>query len=137
MKSKFVTGGEFSDGEEGKEEEENEAIDEEDEEEEEEKNDKKGKKDKKKTEEEIKEEENNGITEEKERNYRARSKVRDQLLEVDYGVYKKGLYVRIEVENIKFQYYKRFKPDFPIILCRINPAEDTFGFLKVALDSYR
>lgn len=60
--------------------------------------------------------------------------MKEDLLELEYGVYKKGLYVRIEIENIKFQHYKRFKADLPIILCRINPAEDTFGFLKVKFE---
>ena len=63
--------------------------------------------------------------------YKLRSGAKEELLDLEYGIYKKGLYVRIEIDDIKFQHYKRFGPKFPIILCRINPAEDTFGFLKV------
>lgn len=73
----------------------------------------------------------NIVDPEKEKNFRLRNKMKNELLDLEYGIYKKGLYVRVEVENIKFKHFKKFKPEIPVILCRINPAEDTFGFLKV------
>lgn len=89
--------------------------------------------DKKKKDDKAKEAGGDGVfaDPEREKSFKLRNKMKDELLELEYGVYRRGLYVRVEIENIKFQNYKRFKGDFPIILCRINPAEDTFGFLKV------
>lgn len=62
-----------------------------------------------------------------------RDQLKDTLLNADYGVYKRGCYVKIEVSGIKIKHYKKFGPEIPLILARVNPAEDTFGFLKVKL----
>lgn len=138
VKSKFVTGGQFSDDEDGedKEEEENE-VEEDDEEEDEENGEKKDKKKGKKDEAQTEEEGKAFNDEERERKYKMRSAMKEELLELEYGIYRRGLYVKVEIENVKFKHYKRFNADFPIILCRINPAEDTFGFLKVRIKKHR
>lgn len=91
---------------------------------------------KKKKEGEAEEGEFNIVDPEKEKSFKLRNKMKDELLDLEYGIYKKGLYVRVEVENIKFKHFKKFKPEIPIILCRINPAEDTFGFLKVTFKKW-
>lgn len=38
---------------------------------------------------------------------------------------------------MKYKHFKNFDPKFPLILCRINPAEDNFGFLKVRIKKHR
>jgi len=123
-KSKFVTAGVFSDDEEA--ENNDEAMDDDENSENEE-----GKDGAKEGKNETKENDVANEDEEKKKKLDMRNQLKEQLLELDYGVYKKGRYVRIEIEGIKYKHFKNFRYDFPIILCRINPAEDTFGFLKV------
>jgi hypothetical protein len=126
-KSKFVTGGHFSDDED----EADNEIDEEDEADSE--DEKEDANNGSKKDEEGKAETEAGANEddEKKKKLALRTNLKEQLLELDYGIYKRGLYVRVEVEGIKYKHFKNFRSDFPLILCRINPAEDTFGFLKV------
>jgi hypothetical protein len=126
-KSKFVTGGNFSDDEEGAENE----IDEEDEEDSDDEKEDDDDNSKKNEEGKAEDGANANEDDEKKKKLALRTKLKEQLLELDYGIYKKGLYVRVEVEGIKYKHFKNFRSDFPLILCRINPAEDTFGFLKV------
>jgi ribosome biogenesis protein BMS1 len=143
VKSKFVTGGDFNEeekeeGEEGEEEEgegddENEEIEEEDEEDDEGDDEEGGETKKEKAEKRKKKEEEKEakIAAEKKEKLDMRNKLKDQLLDLDYGVYRKGLYVRIEIDGIKYKHFRNFKPDFPVTLW------DTFGFLKVRLKKHR
>ena len=41
------------------------------------------------------------------------------------------------VKNIKYRHFRNFHPEIPLILCRVNPAEDNFGFLKLRLKKHR
>ena len=49
----------------------------------------------------------------------------------EYGIFEKGLYVRIDIKKIKRKFANNFKPDFPMILCTTNLQENSFGFLKI------
>lgn len=51
--------------------------------------------------------------------------------------YKKGLYVKITLEKVKFACFKKMKPTIPIVLTRINLGEDSRGFLKVRFKRHR
>jgi len=58
-------------------------------------------------------------------------------MDSNYGIFSKGNYVKITIKKIKYKHFKNFKPELPIILCRINPAEDIFGYLKIKLKKHR
>ncbi|EGR32753.1 hypothetical protein IMG5_071660 [Ichthyophthirius multifiliis] len=53
------------------------------------------------------------------------------------GLYKKGSYVKITIKNIKYGHFRNFDPTHPLVLCRINPGEDNFGYLKVRIKKHR
>lgn len=53
------------------------------------------------------------------------------------GVLKKGSYVKITVKNVLYKHYRNFTPTHPLVLARINPGEDNFGFLKVRIKKHR
>jgi hypothetical protein len=38
-------------------------------------------------------------------------------------LYHRGAYVRIDVQGVKLGHYKKFKPEVPLIICRVNPGE--------------
>jgi ribosome biogenesis protein BMS1 len=49
----------------------------------------------------------------------------------EYGIYEKGMYVRVDIKRIKKKYIDHFKIDYPIVLCTTNIQENSFGFLKI------
>lgn len=49
----------------------------------------------------------------------------------EFGIFEKGLYIRIDIKKIKRKYANNFKPDFPVVLCTTNLQENSFGFLKI------
>jgi len=56
----------------------------------------------------------------------------------DYlGIYKRGSYVRIDIKGIKFKHFNKFSTSQPIVICRINPGEDNFGFIKIRIKKHR
>lgn len=128
VKRKFVTGGDFlmegleEEGDGGDQGGVDDMDDNDDEEQKEEK-----KKTKQQEEEEAKKKEEEKKTKEKS----VRDQLKQSLLAVDFGVYKKGSYVKIELSGVKVKFFKKFSPKIPMILARVNPAEDNFGFLKV------
>lgn len=61
----------------------------------------------------------------------------ENMLDPALGIYKRGTYIKINITNIKYKYYKNFSGENPLILCRINPAEDNFGFLKIRIKKHR
>lgn len=61
----------------------------------------------------------------------------ENLLDPSLGIYKRGTYLKIKLKNIVYKYYRNFSEENPLILCRINPAEDNFGFLKIRIKKHR
>lgn len=53
------------------------------------------------------------------------------------GLYKKGSYVKMDIKNIKYKHVKNFNAETPLVICRISPGEDNFGFLKVKVKKHR
>lgn len=51
--------------------------------------------------------------------------------------YKKGLYVKIVLEKVKYKAFQKMKSDIPIILTRINLGEDNKGFIKIRFKRHR
>lgn len=49
----------------------------------------------------------------------------------EFGIYEKGIYVRIDIKTIKKKFVDNFSIDFPIILCTTNLQESSFGFMKI------
>jgi ribosome biogenesis protein BMS1 len=54
----------------------------------------------------------------------------------EYGIFEKGVYVRVDIRKIKKKYIDHFKVDLPIILCTTNIQENSFGFLKIKLTKH-
>lgn len=54
----------------------------------------------------------------------------------EFGIFEKGLYIRIDIKKIKRKHANNFKPDFPLILCTTNLQENSFGFLKLKLTKH-
>ncbi|EAS05797.2 elongation factor Tu GTP-binding domain protein (macronuclear) [Tetrahymena thermophila SB210] len=61
----------------------------------------------------------------------------DQFMDSYLGILKKGAYVKMTIRNIQFKHFRNFKPEHPLVLTRINPGEDNFGFLKVRIKKHR
>lgn len=61
----------------------------------------------------------------------------ESMLDPSLGIYKRGTYIKIVVDNIKYRHYKNFSESNPLVLCRINPGEDNFGFVKVRIKKHR
>jgi len=55
----------------------------------------------------------------------------------DSSMFKKGAYVRVELDNIKYKHFKKMNSDFPLILCALNHHEDNFAYLKVRIKKHR
>ena len=51
--------------------------------------------------------------------------------------YRKGLYVKVTLENIKFGTVRNIKAGVPVILTRNNLGEDNKGFLKARFKRHR
>lgn len=58
-------------------------------------------------------------------------------INVETNFYKKGLYVKIVVEKIKYGAFLKMKSDTPLILTRINLGEDNKSFIKVRFKRHR
>jgi ribosome biogenesis protein BMS1 len=58
-------------------------------------------------------------------------------LDNQIGLYKKGKYVKFVIPNIKYKHFKNFTADKPLVLARINPGEDNFGFVKCLFKKHR
>lgn len=67
----------------------------------------------------------------------AKQKEIDAFMNSYLGVLKKGSYVKITVKNVLYKHYRNFQPEHPLVLARINPGEDNFGFLRVRLKKHR
>lgn len=53
------------------------------------------------------------------------------------GVLKKGAYVKMTVKNVQYKHFRNFTPEHPVVLARINPGEDNFGFIKARIKKHR
>ena len=103
-------------------------------EEEEEKNKKNRKKNEKEKEKEKEEEE--ALLQKTKRDLE-KANENEEFFDKSLGLYKRGVYVKIVVNSIKFKHFKNFSGETPLIFTRINPAEDTFGFLKIRIKKHR
>lgn len=61
----------------------------------------------------------------------------EQYLESDLGIFKKGKYIKITIEKIKYKNYRQFSGNTPLVMSHIGPGEDNFGFLKVRIKKHR
>ena len=52
------------------------------------------------------------------------------------GLYPRGRYVKITLSDVRYALYRKFTPEQPILLCRINPSEDNFGFLRLRMKKH-
>jgi ribosome biogenesis protein BMS1 len=61
----------------------------------------------------------------------------DEFMNSYLGVLKKGAYVKMTVKNVQYKHFRNFTPEHPVVLARINPGEDNFGFIKARIKKHR
>jgi len=54
----------------------------------------------------------------------------------EYGIFERGVYVRIDIKKIKKKYVDHFNVNYPLVLCTTNIQESNFGFLKVRFSKH-
>jgi len=63
-------------------------------------------------------------------------KKRDEFIDEDYGYFKEGTYVRVEVEIPK-KYAVRMEPQKIVTLCALEKREEQFGLMRVKIKKHR
>ena len=51
--------------------------------------------------------------------------------------YRKGFYIKIQVNKVKYSSFLKMKPTIPLILTRLNLGEDNKSFIKVRFKRHR
>lgn len=51
--------------------------------------------------------------------------------------YKKGLYVKVILEGVRYEAFRNMRPSLPLILARVNLGEDSRGFIKTRFKRHR
>lgn len=62
-----------------------------------------------------------------------RQKEVNEMMTTQLGLYKRGAYVKITLQGFNTDTAAQIRPEYPIILARINVGEDNLGFLKVCV----
>jgi ribosome biogenesis protein BMS1 len=66
------------------------------------------------------------------RNNVTRAKIGEQT-----NFYRKGLYVKVTLEGVRYEAFRNMKPALPVILARVNLGEDSRGFIKTRFKRHR
>lgn len=66
----------------------------------------------------------------------AKNKESKEFFSEDYGYYKLGTYVRIDVKGISHEIIERFSSRKPIILCSVDIQEQAMSFMKLRLEKH-
>lgn len=68
---------------------------------------------------------------------RAELETHDERVRVGMEGYRAGMYARIVLQSVPYEFMTSFKPRFPIIVGGLTPTEERFGFVQVRIKRHR
>ena len=54
-------------------------------------------------------------------------------LRVQYEGFRPGMYVRVEIQGMPWEFVNNFEPSYPVVLGGLLSGEDDIGFLQVRI----